>query len=73
MLLTLFLFHQLKKRGKVSVHQRNNCQNQETAPEWEKIFTSYSADKGLTLSIHKEFKTLNRKRLIIQLVNRQRN
>jgi hypothetical protein len=41
--------------------------------EWEKIFASYSKDKGFISRIYKELKKLNRKEKIIQFINGQMN
>jgi hypothetical protein len=34
------------------------------ATEWEKIFTSYTSDKGLIIRIYREIKTLNSSQII---------
>jgi hypothetical protein len=41
--------------------------------EWEKIFASYSSDKGLISRICKELKNLSSKEQITQLINGQMN
>jgi hypothetical protein len=41
--------------------------------EWEKIFVSYSSDKGLISILYKELQKLSTKRTNIQLIHEQMN
>jgi hypothetical protein len=61
--------HQIKK---LLYNKGNNYPSKVIAYKWEKIFASYSSDKGLISRIDKELKKTPKEE-IIQLISKQMN